>query len=181
MPAVFQVQEKHFYCEHRLGLSRHDYNLRKVLLHQELKSESGKVLFSRKQFCFGITSPLPRRACLGLRNENRKVSLREIGLFIIPTWNYRFPIQLNLFGNTKWWTIFLRKLKKKILSFSAVEVIGRVQCKIIQSFHRQNVQLPVLTNSFLCYILLSASAFEILELVLIQIGTMLANWLRKSW
>ena len=115
MPAAFHVQEKHFYCEHRLGLSRHDYNLRKVLLHQELKSESGKVLFSRKPFSFGITSPLPRRACLGLRNENRKVSLREIGLFIIPTWNYRFPIQLNLFGNTKWWTIFLRKLKKKIL------------------------------------------------------------------
>ena len=77
MPAVFQVQEKHFYCEHRLGLSRHDYNLRKVLLHQELKSESGKVLFSRKPFSFGITSPLPRRACLGLRNENRKVSLRK--------------------------------------------------------------------------------------------------------
>ena len=77
MPAAFHVQEKHFYCEHRLGLSRHDYNLRKVLLHQELKSESGKVLFSRKHFSFGITSPLPRRACLGLRNENRKVSLRK--------------------------------------------------------------------------------------------------------
>ena len=77
MPAAFHVQEKHFYCEHRLGLSRHDYNLRKVLLHQELKSESGKVLFSRKPFSFGITSPLRRRACLGLRNENRKVSLRK--------------------------------------------------------------------------------------------------------
>ena len=77
MPAAFHVQEKHFYCEHRLGLSRHDYNLRKVLLHQELKSESGKLLFSRKPFSFGITSPLPRRACLGLRNENRKVSLRK--------------------------------------------------------------------------------------------------------
>ena len=166
MPAVFQVQEKHFYCEHRLGLSRHDYNLRKVLLHQELKSESGKVLFSRKPFSFGITSPLPRRACLGLRNENRKVSLRKIGLFIIPTWNYRFPIQLNLFGNTKWWTIFLRKLKKKIL------FCGRGRGKIIQNFHVQNVQLSILTNSFLCYIL---------ELVLIQIGTMLANWLPKSW
>ena len=59
MPAVFQVQEKHFYCEHRLGLSRHDYNLRKVLLHQELKSESGKVLFSRNTFLLELRAHCP--------------------------------------------------------------------------------------------------------------------------